>query len=440
MTITDEASDKAMSLDLGNRSQAQAEFLMYGRASSMDHGEMNKLCRQVSIESTNLLGKGMVFNQVVPVPDTPPKGARILVVYAGACYRKHRDNSVGSVGSYNADSREVSDVSTTVQALQQIAASVNIERAIHRLETLGSTSPSHCGYRDAALFPGFEVAGVIEALGTELGDDCGYKVGQRVVIYPYEGVPAGYSELFIVPELKYLIPVPDNLSLSVAAMLPTGALLAMSAVLSAHKHVDELFEQRGEDTPVKILIVGTGGLAMWALRIAEQHFYHQDHRHRIELTVASLRDEGLLLAKEEYSRVNVVQWSEDLYERQLIERTKDACNGLVDIVIDFGTTSRSLHRSLQCLNDGGVVLISDDVAEKMLPKFSRKADERKLRMEPVPLGTIEQLHDLVKLVSTNEIKPPPHTVFPCEEASEVVRKLVHSEIPGRAILKFHDIE
>jgi hypothetical protein len=31
-------------------------------------------------------------------------------------------------------------------------------------------------------------------------------------------------------------------------------------------------------------------------------------------------------------------------------------------------------------------------------------------------------------------------VFPAEEASEVIQKLVHSQIPGRAILKFHDIE
>lgn len=161
--------------------------------------------------------------------------------------------------------------------------------------------------------------------------------------------------------------------------------------------------------------------------------------------------------------MNVVQWSEDLYEKQLIERTINACNGLVDIVIDFGTTSRSLHRSLQCLNDGGIVLISDEVAEKLLPKFSRKADERKQHIEPVPTGTIEQLHELVRLVANGDvsilidvklwieslliwiffrlqIKPPPHSVFPAEQASEVVNKLVHSEIPGRAILKFHDIE
>ena len=51
-----------------------------------------------------------------------------------------------------------------------------------------------------------------------------------------------------------------------------------------------------------------------------------------------------------FFRVNLVQWNEDLYEKQLIERTTDACKGEVDIVIDFGTTSRSLHRSLQCLS------------------------------------------------------------------------------------------
>lgn len=50
-----------------------------------------------------------------------------------------------------------------------------------------------------------------------------------------------------------------------------------------------------------------------------------------------------------WCRVKVVQWNEDLYEKQLIERTTDACGGPVDVVLNFGTTSRSLHRSLQCL-------------------------------------------------------------------------------------------
>ena len=48
--------------------------------------------------------------------------------------------------------------------------------------------------------------------------------------------------------------------------------------------------------------------------------------------------------------VDIVQWSEDLYEEQLVDRTKNACGGPVDIVIDFSATSRSIRRALKCLH------------------------------------------------------------------------------------------
>lgn len=259
---------------------------------------MNKLCRQVSIESPNLLNKDCVYNAIVQVADCPPKGARILIVYAGACYRKNRETSCTSISSDSDLTRELSDISITAATLAQMQAS----GSYGRLDQIGQSSQSNCGYRDAALFPGFEVAGVIESLGSEVGEDCELKVGQRVILYPYEGLPAGYSEILCVPELKYLVPVPDNLPLSIAAMLPTGALLAMSSILSAHKIIDVLDKKRGVEKPIKILIIGTGGLALWAVRIAAQHFYTKESRSRIELTVACLRDEGLELAKHEFDK------------------------------------------------------------------------------------------------------------------------------------------
>lgn len=73
------------------------------------------------------------------------------------------------------------------------------------------------------------------------------------------------------------------------------------------------------------------------------------------------------------------------------------------MVIDFGTTSRSLHRSLHCLGKGGVVLISEEVAERLLPKFARLADEREQRIRAVRPGTVEQLHELVQLVADNKV-------------------------------------
>jgi D-arabinose 1-dehydrogenase-like Zn-dependent alcohol dehydrogenase len=118
----------------------------------------------------------------------------------------------------------------------------------------------------------------------------------------------------------------------------------------------------------------------------------------------------------------------------------DACSGQVDVVIDFGTTSRSLHRSIQCLSTGGVVFVMKEVADRLLTKFSCRAEERHQNIKPVEAGSLEQLRELVQLVGSGEIEPPPHTIYPAEEALDVVHKLCLSEIHGRAILRFYHIE
>lgn len=375
--------------------------------------KMNKLCRQLSIESPNITGRDCVFSFDVPVPDVPNHGARIRIVCAGACYIPRRSPSLTSL---------TSDSSTN-----SLITETSVEGDL-------PVSSSQYGFRDAALFPGYEVAGIVESLGTCVNDDCGYNIGDRVILYPFDGIPNGYVEYLVVHDLKYLIKIPDNVSLSVAAMLPAGALLAMNTVFAAHEHVQQLVRERGENGVCKILIVGTGGLALWALRIAA--YYFSNMQSKVTITIASLKDDGLKMAQE-FQRVNVVEWNEGLYEKQLIERTMDACQGSVDVVIDFGTTSRSLHRSMQCLTKGGVVFVIKEVADRLLPKFCRLAEERDQNIKPVEPGTLEQLNKLVQLVSTGEIEPPPHTVYPAEQAMDVVHKLCHSEIQGRAILRFY---
>ena len=103
-------------------------------------------------------------------------------------------------------------------------------------------------------------------------------------------------------------------------------------------------------------------------------------------------------------RVDVIQWSEELYERILIDRTKDACKGEVDVVIDFGTTSRSLNRSIQCLSKGGVVFLGHETADRLLPKFSRKAEEYGITIQSVETGSLQQLKQLVELVHSEKVK------------------------------------
>ncbi|XP_023937978.2 uncharacterized protein LOC112045856 [Bicyclus anynana] len=381
---------------------------------------MSKLCRQVSIESPGATLNECVFSFEVPVPDVPPYGARIRVVYAGACYRvvRTRSASVCSTSS-------ISSIGSLTGEMEGFS--------------MHSSTPAHVGLRDGALFPGYEVAGIVDAIGGAAECTDGITIGTRIVLYPYEGVPHGYADFIVVPDFKCLVPVPAVLPLSVAAMLPTGALLATNTVYTAIECLNTILEGSTKKDKATMLIVGTGGLALWALRIATHYFRRLPYHDRIHISVASLKDEGFVLAKEN-EEIKVVQWSEDLYERQLIERTIDACGGPVDVVLNFGTTSRSLHRSLQCLAPGGMVLVTESTGEKLLPKFAKKAEDLNVNIVVVPNGTIEQLKELVELVSNGDIEPPPHSVFPAEEAQEVVRKLCNSEINGRAILKFHNID
>lgn len=120
-----------------------------------------------------------------------------------------------------------------------------------------------------------------------------------MILYPYDGIPHGYAEFIVVPDLSYLVPIPDNLPLGVAAMLPSGALLAKNAVITAHSHVVQLLKERAAEHIVRILIVGTGGLALWALRIAEHQFKTDEYRNRVKITVATLKDEGFMIAAAE---------------------------------------------------------------------------------------------------------------------------------------------
>ena len=96
------------------------------------------------------------------------------VVCAGACYRLRRSPSISSVSSTGS----VSSLSTEL--------SMELSHG-----GILPQSPAHQGARDGALFPGYEVAGVVESLGTEVEDNPDIRVDDRVVLYPYDGVPHG---------------------------------------------------------------------------------------------------------------------------------------------------------------------------------------------------------------------------------------------------------
>nr|CAD7396521.1 unnamed protein product [Timema poppensis] len=119
------------------------------------------------------------------------------VVCAGACYRIKRSPSLSSISS----------ISSTSSLSNDFAQDLTIGGT----GSIPPQSPAHYGVRDGAIFPGYEVAGIVESLGEHVEKNSGFQIGDRVVLYPYEGVPHGQTGLdrLVAPTSPLSPPTPS---------------------------------------------------------------------------------------------------------------------------------------------------------------------------------------------------------------------------------------
>ncbi|XP_064635998.1 NADP-dependent alcohol dehydrogenase C 1-like isoform X2 [Lineus longissimus] len=327
------------------------------------------------------------YEEQVPIPEVPEGGVRIKVCYAGACYSNSQ------------------------------ACGIRIRMA---------------GIRDTSLFPGYEVSGLIDELDKEI-DTGEWKKGDRVVVFPYEDVinKSDLSEYITVTDLSSLVRIPESVPLDVAAMMPSGAVMAYNAVLKAKEHIKQEMSTRGVQERMHILLIGAGGLGLTTLVIAN-HFLSEFSPDIVRVVVADSCAEKL--AHAERMGCLVIHWCDHLYEQQILERTLDICPGGVDVAIDFVSSPRTTTRVLKILNNGGLV-VSGDHSRSCIRVHPEQLSEKDQRIVPVPKGNPEQLKDLLDLLDKKEILPPPYEVFPVEDANNVFSCLQRSQHIGRAVFK-----
>lgn len=324
-----------------------------------------------------------------PIPEIPSGGARIKVYYAGVCYT---------------DSQ---------------------------MRRSGQRRPNLKGILDTSLFPGYEVAGFIDDICPTVGDNT-FCIGDRVVVYPdcEEISDSGYAEYVTVRDVfRNLVKVPDSLSLEVACQLPCGALKAFSAVRRAMPIVEE--KSRENTGPINLLIVGAGGLGLWTVKLA-QHFIDSDCS-KVHVTVADTNLNKLLVAKE-CGCSDVIHWNDEMYEELLQERTREVCQGGVDLIIDFVSSPRTVKRDLKVLRENGVLLVGGNSWHKVPISIHRLAANN-LSVIGIKNGTKEQLQELVNIMSQGTLTAPCYQVFPVDQAMSVFDLLNQSQINGRAILE-----
>ena len=101
-----------------------------------------------------------------------------------------------------------------------------------------------------------------------------------------------------------------------------------------------------------------------------------------------------------------MQWQGDSYDQDLLERTRDACQGDVDIVIGCINLGAPLQRSFKCLKKGGIAFLTEEMNEKVLKSLEKLADQQNRKLKVVDRCGDDpgNLANLLKLVKEGHVR------------------------------------
>ena len=103
-------------------------------------------------------------------------------------------------------------------------------------------------------------------------------------------------------------------------------------------------------------------------------------------------------------RVKLVHWNGDAYDQDLVERTRNACKGDVDIVLGCLALGAPLQRSFKCLKKGGTAFVTEDMNDKVLKSLQKLAQQQDRRLRLIEQrGSAQDLKALLQLVADDRV-------------------------------------
>lgn len=199
------------------------------------------------------------------------------------------------------------------------------------------------------------------------------------------------AESVVFPQ-HALVRIPDHMSFEEAASLPCAAVTAWRA----------LIEEGGLKAGETVLLLGTGGVSIFALQIAKMH--------GAVVTVTSSSDEKLARVKEMGADHTVNYRTTPEWQ----DAVKQANGGRgVDHVVEVGG-SGTLARSIEAARVGGhIALIGILSSDRVDPTpMMRKS----IRLNGIYVGSRRVFEDMNRAFSSARLKPVIDRVFPFEEA------------------------
>ena len=279
---------------------------------------------------------------------------------------------------------------------------------------------------------GSDIAGEISAVGEYVTD---IKVGQRVLLSPMtfcnhcaacmrgeqnlcraftvigNGVDGGNRE-YMPARREDVIPIPDSVSFEDAASVPLVFLTAWHMLVT-----------RAKMRPGQTVLVlgGSSGVGIAAIQIAKLFSC------RVIATAGNA-------AKMEKSRELGADHVIDHYKQKIGDEVKQITNKeLCDIVFEH-VGEATWAESIRSLKPGGVLVTCGATSGPKAEFDLRVLFAKQLAFLGSYMGTMGDLHEVLRHVFSGQLKPVVDSVFPLPETRAAHEKLQKSEMFGKIVL------
>ena len=278
--------------------------------------------------------------------------------------------------------------------------------------------------------PGSDASGIVTAIGENVTR---FKVGDHVTslffqdwldgpILPTTGksalggpIDGVFSTAHLFPE-SGLIHAPSGYTHAEAATLPCAALTAWNALVeNGHLHAGQT-----------VLLLGTGGVSLFALQIAKAHGA------RVILTSSS--DEKLTRARDLGADETINYRTTPDWEVAVHNLTH---NRGVDHIVEVGGAG-TLPRSFKAITPGGRIYVIGVLTGKGATIDPTPILAKSIHLDGVYVGSRAMYTRLIAAIEANNIHPIIDRTFPLTQAREALAHMQSGSHFGKIVLNLRD--
>jgi NADPH:quinone reductase-like Zn-dependent oxidoreductase len=279
---------------------------------------------------------------------------------------------------------------------------------------------------------GSDIAGEIVEAGEYV---TGFRTGQRVLLAPMHfchhceqcvagrqnlcreftvlgnGVDGGNCELIAVPAVN-VIPIPDHLGFTEAASVPLVFLTAY------HMLTGRAAVRPGQT----VLVLGANsGVGIAAIQLAKLYG---------ATVIATAGDDRKTQLAKELGADQVINH----YQQKIGDEARKLTSKLgVDIVVEH-VGAATWNESMKALKPGGTLVTCGATSGPEATFDLRFLFARQLALLGSYMGTMGELHDVLKLVFAGKLKPVVDKTFPLREVRAAHEYLEQSKMFGKVVL------